>query len=346
MPTFIAPSDRVAWVDTAKGICIIMVVVMHSTLGVEAAAGREGWMHALVAFAKPFRMPDFFLISGLFLARVIDRDWRSYADRKVVHFGYFYLLWLTIQFAFKAPGIAAEAGMAEVARQYALAFIDPFGTLWFIYLLPVFFVVTKLARDWRIPPAVVWTIAAALEVAPIHTGWMVPDEFASRFVYFYTGYVMAPLVFSLAAKAQAHPRRTVAWLVLWAMANGILVMRGIADAPVISLIFGLLGAVAVMRIAVLLAQRSFWAPLTYCGQHSIVIYLSFFLFMAASRSVLIKTGVITDLGTISLIVTAAGVIGPLVLFWIVRGTWFRFLFERPAQFWLTPRPRPTLQPAE
>ena len=46
---------------------------MHSTLGVEKAAGREGWMHAAVAFARPFRMPDFFLISGLFLARVIDR---------------------------------------------------------------------------------------------------------------------------------------------------------------------------------------------------------------------------------------------------------------------------------
>jgi len=27
-----------------------------------------------MAFAKPFRMPDFFLISGLFLARVIDRS--------------------------------------------------------------------------------------------------------------------------------------------------------------------------------------------------------------------------------------------------------------------------------
>jgi uncharacterized membrane protein YcfT len=47
----------------------------------------------VVAFAKPFRMPDFFLISGLFLARVIDRDWRTYLDRKVVHFVYFYLLW-------------------------------------------------------------------------------------------------------------------------------------------------------------------------------------------------------------------------------------------------------------
>ena len=85
-------ADRVDWVDYAKGFCIVMVVMMHSTLGVEAAAGREGWMHAVVEFAKPFRMPDFFLISGLFLARVVDRDWRDYLDKKVVHFAYFYVL--------------------------------------------------------------------------------------------------------------------------------------------------------------------------------------------------------------------------------------------------------------
>ena len=65
---------RVAWVDYAKGFCIVMVVMMHSTLGVQEAAGATSWMGALVAFAKPFRMPDFFLISGLFLARAIDRD--------------------------------------------------------------------------------------------------------------------------------------------------------------------------------------------------------------------------------------------------------------------------------
>jgi len=35
-------TGRVVWVDYAKGFCIIMVVMMHSTLGVEAAAGREG----------------------------------------------------------------------------------------------------------------------------------------------------------------------------------------------------------------------------------------------------------------------------------------------------------------
>src|SRR5258708_24742373 len=84
---------RVGWVDYAKGICIVMVVMMHSVLGVELAADQTGFMHVLVAFAKPFRMPDFFLISGLFLAPVIGRDWRTYLDRKVVHFAYFYVLW-------------------------------------------------------------------------------------------------------------------------------------------------------------------------------------------------------------------------------------------------------------
>src|ERR687891_799495 len=124
MGQFGAP--RVDWVDYAKGFCIVMVVMMHSTLGVEAALGEKGWLHHAVAFAKPFRMPDFFLISGLFLACVIDRDWRTYLDRKVVHFAYFYLLWVTIQFAFKAPGLAAEHGWAGVAGFYLLSFVEPF----------------------------------------------------------------------------------------------------------------------------------------------------------------------------------------------------------------------------
>jgi len=102
----------------------------------------------------------------------------------------------------------------------------------------------------------------------------------------------------------------------------------------------------VIRGSALLAMRPFWAPLKYCGRNSIVIYLSFFLFMAASRTALLKSGLIADLGTVSLIVTAAGVIGPLALFWLVRGNRLRFLFERPATFWLTPKPRPVLQPAE
>jgi uncharacterized membrane protein YcfT len=341
---------RIDWVDYAKGFCIIFVVMMHSTLGVEAAAGKDGWLHYLVEFARPFRMPDFFMISGLFLANVIDRDWRTYLDRKVVHFFYFYLLWMTIQFVFKAPGIIAEGGVAEVARLYLVSLVEPFGTLWFIYLLPVCFVFVKLTK--RVPWPAIWLAGAALEISHLETGWMVIDEFAARFVYFYTGYIAAHHIFSLTARAQSKPWLALGGLALWGVFNAAMVHQGYAALPFYSLALGLIGAAAVATVSSLLALHDVFKPLRYCGRNSIVVYLAFFLPMAATRTVLLKTGIITDIGTISVIVTTAGVVGSLLMFWAVRGTFLKFLFERPAMFWLVPdkakatKPQLVMQPAE
>jgi len=341
-----AQTGRIAWVDYAKGFCIVMVVMMHSVLGVEHAAGEDGWMHPVVEFARPFRMPDFFLISGLFLAQVIDRDWRTYIDRKVVHFAYFYLLWTAIQFAAKAPVFAQSEGWAGVAWAYVESFWEPLGTLWFIYLLPIFFVIAKLTRDWKIPPLIVWLIGAALEMAPIATGFTVVDEFAGRFVYFYTGYVLAPQIFALAAQVQTRRAAALLGLLGWGLINAVLVFAGYSLMPFVSLALGLAGAVAVVSVSALMAQHDVFAPLRYCGRNSIVIYLAFFLPMAATRVVLLKTGLIPDIGTVSVIVTLAGVVGALALFWLVRGTRFAFLFERPARFWIAPKPVYRAQPAE
>jgi uncharacterized membrane protein YcfT len=337
---------RVDWVDYAKGFCIVMVVMMHSTLGVEAEAGRQGFMHYAVAFATPFRMPDFFMISGLFLARVIDRDWRTYLDRKVVHFAYFYLLWTAIQFAVKAPHFAAQVGWWGVLALYLESFIEPLGILWFIYLLPVFFVVTKATR--ALPPAAIWLTGAALEIAHVgfdlSTGWTVIDEFAARFVYFYTGYLMAPRIFALAALVQARPAFAGLALAGWALIDGVAVFGGWSTLPVVSLGLGLIGAAAVVSFSALLAKAALFDPLRFCGQNSIVIYLAFFLPMAATRTLLLKTGIIADIGLVSLVVTTAGVVGALAIWWATRGTRLDFLFVRPARFWLTPRL--ALQPAE
>ena len=117
--------QRLAWVDYAKGISIILVVMMHSTLSSEDALHHVGWLHEVVAFAKPFRIPAFFLIAGLFASRSISADWRRLLDRKVLHFVYFYVLWLTIQFVFRTPGYIAEGGVVGALHAYLLAFIDP-----------------------------------------------------------------------------------------------------------------------------------------------------------------------------------------------------------------------------
>jgi uncharacterized membrane protein YcfT len=340
-----AAPERIDWVDYAKGICIVMVVMMHSVLGVELAAGQTGFMHPLVAFAKPFRMPDFFLISGLFLSVVIDRDWRTFLDRKVVHFAYFYVLWVTIQFGFKAPSFAAGTSWSHAGLLYLESFIEPFGTLWFIYLLPVFFVVTKATR--RMPPLLIWSLAALLEMAHIATGWTVIDEFGARFVYFYSGYLFADYVFALSGRARAHPRLALAALALWALIDGGLVKSGFSEWPLVSLALGLAGACAIITLATLLARSHWLESLRFCGEHSIVIYLAFFLPMAATRTLLLRTGLIPDIGAISLVVTIAGVVGALAIWRIALKAGANFLFERPPAFWIAPKkPHAALQAAE
>jgi uncharacterized membrane protein YcfT len=313
--------------------------MLHSTKGVEKVVGHEGWLHALVSFAYPFRMPDFFLISGLFLARVIERDWRTYIDRKVIHFAYFYFLWLTIQFAFKAPLFASEGGWLYAVHEYLLAFVQPYFIMWFIYLLPIFFVVTKLVHGYRLSPLLVWSVAAGLEIAHIYkyTEWLIVWEFACRFVYFYTGYLLAPYVFRLAEEVQARPFTALAALAGWAGLNGLMVFEGYSEMPVISLALGFVGAAAVISIGALLARSHLFNFVRYCGRHSIVIYLAFFFPVAVTRTFLLKFDVISDVGTVSLLLTAAGVMGALSIFWTVRGTRLGFLFERPELFWIVPK---------
>lgn len=321
---------RIAWLDHAKGLCIILVVMLYATESVGDEAGRESWLHAVASFAQPFRMPDFFLLSGLLLSRVIQRDWRTYADRKVAHFAYFYVLWLSILFVFEAPWTAAKHGWPAVGAGYFTAYWHPFSMLWFIYLLPVFFVVTKLVH--RAPAALVWVAAAALQVAQIETGIKVLDKFAPYYVYFYSGFVVAPYVFRFADAVSAHRGKAFLGLALWAALDAWLVFAGYAALPVLSLALAFAGAAAVIGMAALVCRIRAFQALGYCGRHSIVIYLAFYIPLVVTHKVLAKTGWVADAGWHALFATAGGVLGALVLHWLVRGTRFRFLFERPARF--------------
>jgi uncharacterized membrane protein YcfT len=330
MTTLVAGS-RISWVDYAKGICIILVVLMHSTYGVEKAFGTS-WLHEFISWAKPFRMPDFFLISGLFLASRISRPWPEYIDSKVVHFYYFYMLWMTIQFIFKGYGIFVEHGLLGIVQQYAMGVFEPYSTLWFIHLLPIFFVLTKLVK--QVPNLVVFIVAGILEALPIHTGWTVIDETAARYVYFFAGYWLSIRIFDLASEFQKlSSSALLSSLFIWGVANAWLVNNGLSEAPFISLVLGLVGAGAVVMTAVLLERATVAKALRYCGQNSIVIYLAFFIFMAPIRILLHKFWPESNAGLVALLVTSIAVAGPLLLHQFVKNTPLVFLFVRPK--WLS-----------
>ena len=162
-------------------------------------------------------------------------------------------------------------------------------------------------------------VGAALEMAKIHTGWTVIDEFAARFVYFYAGYLLASYIFNFARDVQDHAVVALVGLAMWALVNGAATYAGVASWPLLSLVFGFAGCAAIVTVSALLAKDAPGSTaIRFCGEHSLVVYLAFFLPMATSRILLLKTGVITDVGTISLIVTICGVAGALAIWWGTR----------------------------
>jgi uncharacterized membrane protein YcfT len=344
-------AGRLAWVDVAKGICILLVVMMHAVTGTGEAMGGEGFLHPVVAFAKPFRIPDFFLLSGLFMGRVIDRDWRLFSDRRVIHFAYFYVLWLVIQSVARYGKIVGDGGPWAFAGHLAHALVEPYSTLWFIYLLAVFSVTTKALR--RVPGGALLAGAALLQIADVRTDSTLIDEFCARYVYFVAGFLFADRIFALADRVRLRRGIALLGLAAWAGLEGWLALTPAGDPayptlatlPLVSLALGAAGALAIVVAAALLCQLG--GPVTEalrtCGQRSIVIYLAFSLPMAATREALVRSGLIGDIGMVSLLVIAAAVALPLVLERLVRGTPLDLLFVRPRLFRLArtePRARP------
>ena len=324
-------AQRLDWVDIAKGICITLVVMFHSTLGVEKAIGEATSLNALIEWARPFRMPDFFLISGLFLAARIDRPWRSYLDAKVAHFAYFYLLWAHILLALKAPSMIGEAGVSGFVQTYLWSYLDPFSSLWFIYLLAVYFTVAKLLHG--VPKLAVLAGGALLHAIWPHTGIFLADEFANRFVFFYSGYVLAPYVFAYADRiTRADALAVATGLLLWAIVNGAAVSSGLAVVPVLDLGISFIGIAAVVAASVLFARSGFAGAIQYCGRNSISIYLAFTVFMGPVRAVLLKFAPGLPGEAVALASMMAGITGALLLAYAVRGTRLGFLFTRPKAF--------------
>ncbi len=332
---------RMSWVDTAKGLSIILVVAMYSAYNTGEYTGQVGFLHYLIGFATPFRMPEFFLISGLFLSQVIARPWQRYADRRVLHYFYFYALWAAIMIVLKV-GLFARAPV-DMLQALALAVVEPYGVLWFIYMLGVFSVAVKLLWQYRVPHWAVVPVAAALQMAHIDVASYVVTQFAGYFVFFYVGYAAAPLVFRFVSWAERHVALSVAGLLVWALVNGLLVFSpgyvlmptetkmGLAALPPLHLLLAIVGALALCVGGALLSKLSSMEWLRWLGEHSLVVYVAFTIPMSLFRAAAMKSGILTQAGPLSLAVLIVATATPVVLYLIIKRFGFgTFLFERPA----------------
>ncbi|NRT56079.1 acyltransferase family protein [Sphaerotilus uruguayifluvii] len=325
---------RQDWVDIAKGLCILAVVGLWGARSLIASDGSASWLGYLSAFAQPFRMPDFFLISGLFLGRVIDRPWRDFADRRVLHYLHFLVLWAPILVVGQwLLGLQHPQGPADALAQLLLALWKPPAMLWFLLMLPVYALVSRALRG--VPPWHVGLAAAVMHLFPLHTGVPVLDWFGEFFVFFHAGHRLAPFFLALARWTSERPRRALALLALWAPANAVLVHVQPAPWPLLALLLGMVGIGAVVMIAALLQTRRLGAGLQAAGRDSIVIYLGFWLPMQALAPLLAATGL--PLALRALLLPAGAIAAALLLHRLARRHGAAWLYRRPPSMQLAGR---------
>lgn len=327
---YLPANSRIDWVDYAKGICIVWVVTLYGTNFVQTTMQATGWMQFAVDFATPFRMPDFFLLSGLFVPRIMKRPLRAYIDSKVLYFGYFYAVWVTLKFVNMEWHALLNLQWSSLVPAYLQMYVEPpSGPLWFIYTLAVFFVAIRAVR--RLPPLLVLSAAIALQLAVADTEWgfKVGDKFSRYFVFFYSGYLLSPHVFRAAQWVGSRLTLSLALFAIWFAVELTAVALRITHLPGMQLALGYAGAFAIELLATLLCRLPWMGWLRYLGSHSLVVYLGFVVPMGMMRRFL-ETPPISDVGTLSLAVTVLSIVGALLLHYAVRTTALRFLFERPA----------------
>src|SRR3978361_1656976 len=119
-------SLRVNWVDYAKGLGIILVVMGHAMAGAREAhlPVNLSLVNSLYTFIYSFHMPLFFALSGLFFEKSLDRyHEKKFIINKLQTILYPFVIWSIIQTTFEVMFSAqTNTGLSPTAL-YTCLFI-------------------------------------------------------------------------------------------------------------------------------------------------------------------------------------------------------------------------------
>lgn len=135
----ILESDRLAWIDYAKGLTIILVVYHHSFLTlVNSDIKVNAWLINANLSVYSFRMPMFFMLSGLFIKRGLEkRGVKQYVFNRAKLLLYPYILWTSIQVTSKLF-FSQYMHHEWSLNSYLVIFYQPNATAQFWYLITLF----------------------------------------------------------------------------------------------------------------------------------------------------------------------------------------------------------------
>ena len=316
---------RQVWIDKARGIGIVLVVFGHAWRGIEnsglaiPAGLYEGVDRAIYAF----HMPLFFLLSGMFLERIVARnDPLHFVVDRIYRLVWPLILWTWLFFALKL--LAGSHQNAPIdAAQFPLVPLPPLLHFWFLWALFLIHLALGLAAKAAGPLARyagfwIGLLGLALAAAVrVDLPWGLIPWFGAAMGS--APYVVVGVLFARIGRLPTRPMWGRMALAVFVAAIALLLAT-----ETTRLAHSLVTILAIVALALAIHVAEATSPgfrrarwLARLGEVSMTIYLAHTIFSAAFRSLLVGIG-IDQIWVLLAVEVAVGLAGPVLLDRIAR----------------------------
>ncbi|SFW31180.1 acyltransferase family protein [Chitinophaga sancti] len=352
------PGNRLAWIDYARGIAIILVLYRHifegiSRSGVEAA--KFSWLENANIIFYSFRMPLFFILSGVFIGKSLaKRGMKSLIVNKFNILLYPYLLWSALQITIQiclSGLVNANRGIADYG--YIFLFprrIDQFWYLYALFNVTVLYILTREKLRLKIWHQLLIGFAAYmyssyLSVHHIDLGFIY--DICHFYVFFAIGELIADHILD-SSRYALYSSWKLFWILLpfFAVGQYYFLVANLNNQynlfveehqPLLFALIALVGCAFMINISFLLQRYGSVKLLRVAGFHSLYIYVSHVLVASAVRMCLVKVFHITYLPVLLVICLCFAVVIPILLYKAAMraGAWWLYSLEKPMELKLS-----------
>lgn len=340
---------RLAWPDVVKGVCILLVVLYHSSMWMKNEVyGTAGPWVQIGYFLTPVRMPIFFFVSGYFSISLLSRPLAA-SRRRTIGLLYLYVIWTGLFLARLYVPFGEGQQDPPTFLQFLMGLVLP-TSFWYLWALPVYFMLTHALVKvlgprswWFVFPLLVVSFLSPM-VRSFTSEILLPPMDAVKgpsvlgnFVWFFVG-TQSKQLWNRAMAHASWPRfaaAATAYVGIWVVTsrgnltvdvNWQLLPMSIIAIYMASQLLGL----------VPMESRPF-VQLTKVGQDTLPIYV-FHIFLISIISLLVKASGLdevlrNDLPNLSWAVPPVMVVlltwACLVMARVIRGSRLAFLLQAP-----------------
>ncbi len=334
----ILEKKRYVWVDYAKGLSIIMVVYRHTYTGMSALGLNINPYIKMVSYSiSNFRMPMFFLLSGIFITRSLNsKGTIKLIQSKLNTILYPYLIWATIQVSLQIL-LGKYTTTPRTIKDYLFILYEPhmLDQFWYLYTLfnvTVIYILTKSKLHFS--QIIQFLFGLILFFFSQSTKSTLINDTFNYYLYFIIGVSISS--FFLSEEFYLLKTSPILFIILvpiflftqgyWLNNRQILTENSLLFA-----LIALIGCVVMFNISFLMERFKIAKWLRVIGNHSLFIYIMHLMAEGMTRIILFHVFHIKNVALIFTLAVSMGILLPIIVYNLSlrMGFWYLYTYNKP-----------------